>query len=82
MTDQDTQTRTRNMMVFWQLFCIVLLAASAALVSEISYLRDELAKPVRLTIQQKSDVIKEYHANMTWETRYALRQFIGCTDKE
>lgn len=82
MNDQDTQTRMKHMIYGWMMLCGGLLAGVVILNLNNIYLRDELAKQPHLTMLQKHEVIKEYHADMTGETKWALRKVIGCTDKE
>lgn len=81
MTDIDTiLKRTRQLTVAWIFVCTSLFGIIYVVVRDNQRLHDELAKPPRLTMQQKHEVIKDYLAD--GETRFALRQQIGCTDKE
>ncbi len=81
MTDYDTtQTRMRHLTYAWVILSLGFIAGIIMLTLNNIQLRDELAKPVRLTMQQRHEVIKAYLA--VDENKLALRQQIGCTDKE
>lgn len=79
MTERN---RMMQLNIAWMLVCTGLLILVALLISNYIKLKDELTKPVRLTMQQKHQVITEYLQTMDGETKYALRKHIGCTDKE
>lgn len=72
--------RARQMTIAWMLICLTLIAISTTVILDNIRLHDELAKPVRPTMQQRHEIIKAYLA--VGENRWALKQQIGCTDKE
>lgn len=81
MTELETiLKRTRQLTVAWIFVCTSLFGITYVVVRDNQRLHDELAKSARLTLQQRHEVIKAYLAD--GETRFALRQQIGCTDKE
>ena len=73
------KARAKQLNIAWMILTALLLGALAVSIGYSNDLRDELAKPVRMTMQQRHVVIKAYLAD--GETRLALRQQIGCKEK-
>lgn len=81
MTDpHELSKRMRHLTYAWVILSLGFIAGIIMLTLDNIHLRNELAKPVRLTLQQRHEVIKAYLA--VGENKLALRQQIGCTDKE
>lgn len=82
MTDLDTiKAQAKWQTVLWMILCAGLLIFITLLILDNQQLQEELAKPLPpLTIQQKHQVITEYLQTMDGETKYALREQIGCKD--
>ncbi len=70
--------KTPHTIFAWMLLTIFLMAFVVILILDNIQLRDELAKPAKITLEQRHKIIQDYFA--VGENRWALRQTGVCKE--